>query len=79
MNERIKVWKAILAQNESFTIAELFCKLEKQYSLTDKELILQVLDQMYDEGLLSHGLAKVKVKKKSGFSEQIVVVFRNVP
>ena len=45
------VWKAILKMRKPFCIIDLYARLYKK-GVTDRELILQVLDEMYDAGLI---------------------------
>ena len=54
MNNKILIIKStILEINKPFLISELFTELEKK-GIHNKILILGVLDQMLDEGLVSY-------------------------
>ena len=51
-NLRSIVREAILKQTEPFCISDIYFRLENVTK--DRELILQVLDELYDEQLLDH-------------------------
>ena len=72
MNERERVWKAILNQTKPFCTADLFDRLEKQ-SITDKELIMQVLNELFETGLVSYG--QVMQESEKEFPEQSLYAF----
>ena len=72
MNERERVWKAILNQTKPFCTADLFNRLEKQ-SITDKELIMQVLNELFETGLVSYG--QVMQESEKEFPEQSLYAF----
>ena len=72
MNERKRVWKAILDQTRPFCQADLFNRLEKQ-SITDRELILQVLDEQFEAGLVAY--SQVRKESEKEFPEQSIYAF----
>ena len=51
--------KEILAQEKPFCIEDLIVRLEKK-GMTNKRLILYILDKMHKEGLVKHGKVKVE-------------------
>lgn len=52
-NTRANIRCAILKMKKPFCIADLYFRLEKQ-GFRDRELMLQVLDELYDEGLIDY-------------------------
>ena len=72
MNEHKRVWKAILNQTKPFCITDLFNRLEKQ-SITDKKLIMQVLNEQFEAGLVSYG--QVMQESEKEFPEQSIYAF----
>lgn len=56
---RIHIRKAILEMDKPFCITDLLIRLKNQ-GITNKGLILRVLDEMYNEGL-------IKYERVSGF------------
>lgn len=52
-NTRAQIRFTILEMEKPFCISDLFFRLEKD-GFKDRELILQVLDELYDEGLVNY-------------------------
>ena len=52
MNTRSKIRKAILEQQKPFSNNDLVCRLKSISK--DKEFILDVLDELYGEGLIDY-------------------------
>ena len=52
-NTRANIRYAILQMKKPFCIADLYFRLEQQ-GFCDRELMLQVLDELYDEGLIDY-------------------------
>ena len=50
---RVKIRTAILGMEKPFCITDLFLRFEKQ-GITDREIILSVLDELYDEGFIEY-------------------------
>ena len=50
---RVKVRMAILGMDKPFCITDLFLRLE-EHGITDREIILSVLDELYDEGFINY-------------------------
>ena len=50
---RTQIRYTILKMKKPFCISDLFFRLEKN-GFTDRELIIQVLDELYDEGLIDY-------------------------
>ena len=52
-NTRSKIRYTILKMEKPFCISDLFYRLEGN-GFFDRELILQVLDELYDEGMIDY-------------------------
>lgn len=50
---RTKIRHAILSMEKPFCISDLFSRMA-QYGIEDRKLILQVLDELYDEGVIKY-------------------------
>ena len=58
-NTHANIRKEILAQEKPFCIEDLISRLEKK-GITNKRLILYILDEMYKEGLVKHGKVSIE-------------------
>ena len=52
-NIRAQIRFSIMKMEKPFCISDLFYRLERN-GITDRELIIQVLDELYDEGLIDY-------------------------
>lgn len=52
-NDVSNIRKEIMAMNKPFCLIDLYLRLEK-VGITDRESILTVLDELYDEGLVEY-------------------------
>lgn len=52
-NDRTKIRQTILSMKKPFCIADLFAALNSE-RVTDRDLILEVLDELYSRGLIEY-------------------------
>lgn len=57
---RIKLRNAILDMETPFCLTDLYYHMEKK-GFTDRKMILQVLDELYDDGLIVYDRVKETV------------------
>lgn len=65
MNMRLTIRQFILDMDKPFYTADLFARLLKEKNIKDRELILQVLDELYDDGLIGYTKIIGKVSEPS--------------
>lgn len=60
--EWFRVRKAIFQMNKPFCLIDLYVYLKYKENITDRELILNVLEEMCEEGLVIYDEIKEQVK-----------------
>lgn len=64
---RKEIRKAILAQSKPFCTQDLICRLQKK-GITNKRIILDVLDELFDEGLVKYGKVPTDSKEETQYA-----------
>lgn len=64
---RKEIRKAILAQSKPFCTQDLICRLQKE-GITNKRMILDVLDELFDEGLVKYDKVSTDSKEETQYA-----------
>ena len=71
--EIANIRKAILDQKKPFCQIDLFNRLERDYAITDREAILDVLDELFNIGLVEYKFVGKTKNNLPGYAYVVVV------